>query len=177
MLTYYGMQDKLDKVREWYDGYLFGNKEIYNPWSIINYVDGLCANPNASPEAYWSNTSSNSIIRDLVESADLVTRKEIELLIAGETIEKPVHEDITYEDIHESQDNLWNFLYFTGYLKKISERLEDDTIYVSLAIPNTEIRSLYKRTILAWFDKQAKKTDLSELIKAFEDGDCEKIGA
>ena len=176
MLTYYGMQDKLDKVREWYDGYLFGNKEIYNPWSIINYVDGLCAKPDASPEAYWSNTSSNSIIRELVEEADLATRKEIEQLIAGETIEKPVHEDITYEDIHESQDNLWNFLYFTGYLKRISERLEDDTIYVSLAIPNTEIRSLYKRTILAWFDKRAKKTDLSDLIKAFENGDCEKIG-
>ena len=176
MLTYYGMQDKLDKVREWYDGYLFGNKEIYNPWSIINYVDGVCANPDASPEAYWSNTSSNSIIRELVEGADLATRKEIEQLIAAESIEKPVHEDITYEDIHESKDNLWNFLYFTGYLKKISEHLEDDTIYVQLAIPNTEIRSIYKRTILAWFDKLIQKTDLTELIKAFEDGDCDKIG-
>lgn len=176
MLTYYGMQDKLDKVSEWYDGYLFGTKEIYNPWSIINYVDGVCANPDAIPEAYWSNTSSNSIIRELVEGANLATRKEIEQLIAGETIEKPVHEDITYEDIHESKDNLWNFLYFTGYLKKISERLEDDTIYVSLGIPNTEIRSIYKRTILTWFDKRIQRTDLTELIRAFEDGDCEKIG-
>lgn len=175
MLKYYELDGKSNEVKKWYDGYIFGEKEIYNPWSIINYVKVACADYNTFPKPYWSNTSSNSIIRELVEEADLATKKEIELLIAGETIEKPVHEDITYEDIHESQDNLWNFLYFTGYLKKISERLEDDAIYVSLAIPNTEIRSLYKRTILAWFDKRAKKTDLSDLIQAFEDGDCEKI--
>ena len=176
MLNYYELNGKSDEVRKWYDGYIFGEKEIYNPWSIINYVKTACADYNILPKPYWSNTSSNSIIRELVEGADLATRKEIEQLIAGETIEKPVHEDITYEDIHESKDNLWNFLYFTGYLKKISEHLEDDTIYVSLAIPNTEIRSIYKRTILTWFDKRVQKTDLSELIKAFEDGDCDKIG-
>ena len=176
MLKYYEIEDRFEEVKSWYDGYLFGNNEIYNPWSIINYVDGLCANQDSIVQAYWSNTSSNSIIRELIEEADLATKKEIELLIAGETIEKPVHEDITYEDIHESKDNLWNFLYFTGYLKKISEHLEDDTIYVQLAIPNTEIRSIYKRTILAWFDKLIQKTDLTELIKAFEDGDCDKIG-
>ena len=176
MLKYYEIEDRFEEVKSWYDGYLFGNNEIYNPWSIINYVDGLCANQDSIVQAYWSNTSSNSIIRELIEEADLATKKEIEQLIAGETIEKPVHEDITYEDIHESKDNLWNFLYFTGYLKKISEHLEDDTIYVQLAIPNTEIRSIYKRTILAWFDKLIQKVDLTELIKAFEDGDCDKIG-
>lgn len=176
MLNYYKLNGKSDEVKKWYDGYIFGENEIYNPWSIINYVKTACADYNIFPKPYWSNTSSNSIIRELVEGADLATRKEIEQLIAGETIEKPVHEDITYEDIHESKDNLWNFLYFTGYLKKISERLEDDTIYVSLAIPNTEIRSIYKRTILAWFDRRVQKTDLTELIEAFEDGDCEKIG-
>ena len=176
MLNYYELNGKSDEVKKWYDGYIFGENEIYNPWSIINYVKTACADYNIFPKPYWSNTSSNSIIRELVEGADLATRKEIEQLIAGETIEKPVHEDITYEDIHESKDNLWNFLYFTGYLKKISEHLEDDTIYVSLAIPNTEIRSIYKRTILAWFDKRLQRTDLTELIKAFEDGDCDKIG-
>ena len=176
ILHYYELNGKSDEVRDWYDGYSFGEKDIYNPWSIINYVKMACADYNMFPKPYWSNTSSNSIIRELIEEADLATKKEIELLIAGETIEKPVHEDITYEDIHESKDNLWNFLYFTGYLKKISEHLEDDTIYVRLAIPNTEIRSIYKRTILAWFDKLIQKTDLTELIKAFEDGDCDKIG-
>ena len=176
MLNYYELNGKSDEVKKWYDGYIFGENEIYNPWSIINYVKTACADYNMFPKPYWSNTSSNSIVRELVEGADLATRKEIEQLIAGETIEKPVHEDITYEDIHESKDNLWNFLYFTGYLKKISEHLEDDTIYVSLAIPNTEIRSIYKRTILAWFDKRLQRTDLTELIKAFEDGDCDKIG-
>lgn len=176
MLNYYKLNGKSDEVKKWYDGYIFGENEIYNPWSIINYVKTACADYNIFPKPYWSNTSSNSIIRELVEGADLATRKEIEQLIASETIEKPVHEDITYEDIHESKDNLWNFLYFTGYLKKISERLEDDIIYVSLAIPNTEIRSIYKRTILTWFDKRIQRTDLTELIEAFEDGDCEKIG-
>ena len=176
ILHYYELNGKLDEVRDWYDGYIFGENDIYNPWSIINYVKMACADYNMFPKPYWSNTSSNSIIRELIEEADLATKKEIEQLIAGEMIEKPVHEDITYEDIHESKDNLWNFLYFTGYLKKISEHLEDDTIYVKLAIPNTEIRSIYKRTILAWFDKLIQKTDLTELIKAFEDGDCDKIG-
>ena len=132
MLDYYALQDKLDEVKKWYDGYLFGEKEIYNPWSILNYVKVACADFNMLPKPYWSNTSSNSIIRELVEGADLATRKEIEQLIAGETIEKPVHEDITYEDIHESKDNLWNFLFFTGYLKNEGLRFEEDTIYLSI---------------------------------------------
>lgn len=176
MLNYYELNGKSDEVKKWYDGYIFGEKEIYNPWSIINYVKTACADYSIFPKPYWSNTSSNSIVRELVEGADLATRKEIEQLIVGEMIEKLVNEDITYEDIHESKDNLRNFLYFTGYLRKISERLEDDTIYVNLSIPNTEIRSVYKRTILTWFEKRVQRTDLTELIKAFEDGDCEKIG-
>ncbi|MCQ4637876.1 ATP-binding protein [Anaerovorax odorimutans] len=176
MLSYYELGDKYEELKEWYDGYRFGDLEIYNPWSIINYVKTATADYDAFPKPYWSNTSSNSIIRELVEEADPATRQEIERLIAGETIEKPVHEDITYGDIHESRDNLWNFLYFTGYLKKVGERQEGDVSYLELAIPNVEIRSIYRNTILTWFDKKIEKADLTPLFTAIEDGDCEGVG-
>ena len=139
MAADYERSAALPVIRDWYDGYLFGNKEVYNPWSVLNHMDALAANPQALPAPYRSNTSSNQIVRELIEQADLNVREKIELLITGSTIEKPVHEEITYEDIHESQDNLWNFLLFTGYLKQVSRRLDWDTQYCSLAIPNKEV--------------------------------------
>ncbi|MBO5487430.1 MAG: PD-(D/E)XK nuclease domain-containing protein, partial [Eubacterium sp.] len=123
----------------------------------------------------WSNTSSNNIIKELVENADSEMRQEIEKLIAGGSIRKPVHEDITYDSIYDSQDNLWNFLYFTGYLKAGGENFEDDTKYMELMIPNTEVRTIYKRTILGWFDKRVEKLERTELIHALEEGDCELL--
>lgn len=176
LLRFYNLEDKYLEVKRWYDGYWFGKTDIYNPWSIINYVKVCLADRNALPRPYWSNTSSNSIIRELVEKADYGVRKEIESLIAGEMIRKPVHEDITYDSIYESQDNLWNFLFFTGYLKSSGEDVEDDTNYVNLMIPNTEIRTIYKKTILAWFDKKVRKIDCSQLIRALETGDCDFAG-
>lgn len=176
LLKDYNLQDKSGEVKSWYDGYLFGDAEIYNPWSIINYAHTSMGDRNAYPRPYWSNTSSNSIIRELIEKADLETRREIEALIAGDAIEKPVHEDITYEDIHESKENLWNFLYFTGYLRKLEELQKDDMIYLRLAIPNREVRSIYKKTILMWFDKNIGKADVPGLISALEKGDCEAVG-
>lgn len=176
ILLYYGLESKYDELKKWYDGYRFGRKEMYNPWSIINYVNDIRKEPNAFPKPYWSNTSSNSIIKELIEEAGFETKKEIEGLIAGETIEKPVHEDITYGDIHESMDNLWNFLYFTGYLKKMEERAQEETIYLKLAISNAEVRSIYRNTIMAWFDKRMKSSDTSKLFMAIENGDCETIG-
>ena len=172
MLNYYGLDDKFSEVKRWYDGYRFGNKEIYNPWSIINYVDDMNRDPEMIPCAYWSNTSSNSIIRELVEEADEETRGEIEQLIAGETLEKPIHEDITYGDIHESKDNLWNFLYFTGYLKSCGQRYDGETTFVKMGIPNTEIRTIYKNTVRTWFDKKLRNDDRRPLIQAIEEGDC-----
>ncbi|MDD2957047.1 MAG: AAA family ATPase [Lachnospiraceae bacterium] len=175
MLNYYAREDKMDTMKTWYDGYRFGQADVYNPWSVINYVDALAANENAFPRASWSNTSSNSIIRDLVEQADFETKAEIESLIAGEKIEKPVHEEITYGDIHDTRDNLWNFLFFTGYLKCVSQRMEQETIYLSLKIPNAEVRSIYRNTILTWFDQKLKKTNLSALYTALEQGDCDTM--
>lgn len=172
MLAAYGMEERVGEVREWYDGYLFGSTEVYNPWSIISYVDENMHKTIFFPKPYWSNTSSNSIIKELVEEADLDTRMEIEHLIEGGTIEKQVHEDITYGDIHESQNNLWNFLFFTGYLKKAGERFEDNEIYLQMMIPNEEIRCIYKNTVLSWFDRKVRTTDLTVLLRALEGGDC-----
>lgn len=177
MLGYYGLEDKYEDVRYWYDGYIFGKQEIYNPWSILNYVDDLLVDRDAFARPYWSNTSSNSIVRELVENAGMDTKGEIENLIAGGFIEKPVHEEVTYGDIHSSMDSLWNFLYFTGYLKQIGERKEGRKIYLSLSIPNEEIKSIYENTILAWFDKKIENTDLSPLFQAMETGDRDNIAA
>lgn len=171
ILVYYQLQEKRDEIREWYDGYLFGDTEVYNPWSVINYVDSALQRKDAYPKPYWANTSSNSIIRELVEYADSAVKQEIEDLIEGKTIEKPVHEDITYEDIYKTQDNLWNFLFFTGYLKKASERFEGDTGYLTLEIPNAEVRYIYRNTILEWFNRKVGQTDLSLLYRAVQEGD------
>lgn len=172
LLEYYGISEKYPELKQWYDGYRYGGQEIYNPWSIINYVYDKTVNQENFPRPYWSNTSSNNIIRELIEQADEDTREDLERLMDGETIEKPVHEEVTYGDIHESTDNLWNFLYFTGYLKECGRRSDGETLYISLAIPNTEIRSIYRQSILTWFGKKMKVTDKSPLITALEQGDC-----
>lgn len=174
ILLDYGMEQKFSEIKAWYDGYLFGEEEIYNPWSIINYVKTAEKKIDAFPKPYWSNTSSNSIIKEVIEAADMETRHDIEELIAGKAIEKPIHEDITYEDIRESKDNLWNFLFFTGYLKKTKECFRDGTLYFQLSIPNAEIRSIYQNTILTWMEKKLRKTDTAPFVNALKEGDCEK---
>lgn len=170
MLDCYGLSSHLEQVKEWYDGYQFGTAEVYNPWSVTNYVEMAAANPDELPAPFWANTSSNSIIKNLVERADISVKRELEELIAGGTIEKPVHEDITYDSIYESDDNLWNFLFFTGYLKKLSIRMEGDIRYVRLAIPNREIRYIYNHTIMNWFRTEIAGKDLSVLYEALLNG-------
>lgn len=147
MLMDYHMMDRVDEVREWYDGYLFGNQEIYNPWSVTKYVYAQLDRPGAFPEPYWSNTSSNSIVKQLILRADEKLREELDQLVLGGTIEKRIHENITYADVYESEDNIWNFLFFTGYMKKISERRDGEDIYVSMRIPNLEVKSIYRTQI------------------------------
>ena len=175
MLSYYGISDKKEELKRWYDGYLFGNVEVYNPWSVVNYIKTAITNQIAFPKPYWSNTSSNGIIKELIETADSSVRKEIEELIAGKEIKKPVHEDITYADIKESQDNLWNFLFFTGYLKMTGQLLEGNTVYLKLAIPNEEVRYIYQNTIQEWFKKSVRSKDLSSMYEALLDGNQEKF--
>ena len=175
MLEEYGLADKEEEVRAWYDGYLFGEAEIYNPWSLTKYVYEHLSMPQAFPEPYWSNTSSNTIVKDLVLQADEKTRKELDALVEGGTIEKRIHEDITYADIHASDDNLWNFLFFTGYMKKVSERQEGKYIYVTMKIPNLEIAGIYETQIQGWFDQVVKTTDRARLYRAVREIDTSQI--
>ena len=175
MLQDYGLEENLETVQRWYDGYRFGDAEVYNPWSVINYVDSCYKDKHAFAKPYWSNTSSNSIVRNLVEHADISVKQEIEALIEGGTIEKPIHEDITYDDMDSTEDNLWNFLFFTGYLKKISERQEGETIYMEMAIPNSEVRYVYKNAVLRWFEEKTKKKELTPLYESMLNGNTEKM--
>ncbi|RKI51642.1 AAA family ATPase, partial [bacterium D16-51] len=172
-LETYDIMQKKEEVKIWYDGYLFGNTEVYNPWSVINYVKDIVHRNTEFPKPYWSNTSSNSIVRELIENADDNTKQELERLIAGGTIEKPIHEDITYGDIYKSQDNLWNFLFLTGYLKTVEKSFIGQRIYMAMKIPNEEISYIYKNNIREWFMQCIGKQDLSGLVKALEEGDCE----
>ena len=174
MLAYYDLSEQLDEVKKWYDGYLFNNFEIYNPWSLLKYVNDRKDHVTEFALPYWSNTSSNSIVREMVGEADELAKADLETLMAGGTIEKPVHEDITYGDIHQSQDNLWNFLFFTGYLKKMGEWTDaEGDIYLKMAIPNMEIKKIYRESITDWFDQRMKATDRSPLKHALETGNCE----
>ena len=172
----YQMSQKFETMKEWYNGYLFGNANVYNPWSVIQFMDDLQDNSNCFPKAYWANTSSNSIVRKLIELADEDTRTEIEELIEGKTIEKPIHEDITYDEVYNKLDNLWNFMFFTGYFRKVSERMDaEDKRYVELSIPNREVKYIFRNKILGWFDERVKERDRSKLFTAFVNLDVEMV--
>ena len=171
ILQDYGMISCRDRIREWYDGYLFGKTEVYNPWSVTNYVKALSFDKEALPQPYWGNTSSNQIVRNLVERADISIRHDLEVLTGGGSIELPVHEDITYDSIYDSEHNLWNVLFFTGYLKQVSERMEGRNRMVSLKIPNEEVAYIFENTISAWFRDRMEKDDLTGLWNALKEGD------
>lgn len=178
VLQEYGMEDKRAVVKQWYDGYRFGCTEVYNPWSIINFVKVHVSDRDALPVPYWANTSSNSIVKSLVErvdDGDGQMKEQLERLMNGGTIEKPIHEDITYDSIYDSEDNLWNFLFFTGYMKKVSERQEGEERLVEMAVPNMEVSYIYKNTISAWFDKKQKSFQISPLYAAMEEGNTEAM--
>ena len=164
----YNMQQKYETIKQWFNGYIFGETNVYNPWSVMQYVDDLKANINRLPKSYWANTSSNSIVKSLIERADDITKGEIEALIEGKTIEKPVHEDITYDDVYDNLDNLWNFMFFTGYFKKISERMDENTQenFVELAIPNLEVKYIFRTKILKWFNEKIKLCDMTKMFNA-----------
>jgi len=174
MLGDYNLNEKEALLKNWYNGYIFGDAEVYNPWSVVRFVKDLCVDKNVFPSSYWANTSSNSIVKSLIEKADTKTKQEIELLIEGKTIEKIVHEDITYDEIYDSRDNLWNFMFFTGYFKKVSERMDDqDNRYLELSIPNREVKFIFRTKILKWFEEKVKSKDLSKLYTSIINKDSE----
>ncbi len=174
MLRYYELPDSLfQEIHDWYNGYSFGDSAIYNPWSVLQTVKAAAGKEAHYLMPYWSNTSSNNIVRSLIEQADISVKSEIEQLVAGGMIEKPIHEDITYVDIYRSADNLWNFLFFTGYLSQEKSRIDGENHYVTMSIPNAEVKYIYHNTILNWFRDEIKTKDLSEMYQAMLAGDTE----
>ena len=173
MLKYYGLSEHYGEVKKWYDGYRFGNVEVYCPWDVINYCDLLKADPNAFPQDYWSNTSGNAMVRRFIDKADTRTRDEIERLIAGDEIVKEIHQELTYNELDSSIENLWSVLFTTGYL---TQRGQEGKKY-RLAIPNNEIRELFISQIREWFRDVSRKDGetLNQFCEAFPEQNPEKI--
>ena len=153
LLDDYGMLSHFDEIKEWYDGYHFGRADVYCPWDVINHVDHLRDDGDARPQTYWINSSGNSLVRRLINRADSSTKDEIERLIAGETIEKVIRLDLTYDEIDNSIDNIWGVLFTTGYLTKAGEvKMPDSESYAyKLVIPNKEVREVFILQIQEWF--------------------------
>ena len=174
MLGYYGFASQYDAVKEWYDGYLFGNVGIYCPWDVINYCGDLQDGSVTEPQNYWVNTSSNSIIKRFIGRADRFTRNEIEELIGGESVKKKIRQELTYRDLDSKMDNLWSILFTTGYLTK---RGEDENGVTGLVIPNKEIRWIFEEQIQEWFEEETKKDMqmLGNFCRAFEENDVDAI--
>lgn len=175
LLADYGMDSHFDEVKEWYDGYHFGRADVYCPWDVINHADHLRDDSDAKPQTYWINSSGNSLVRRLINRADSSTKDEIERLIAGEAIEKVIRQDLTYDEIENSIDNIWSVLFTTGYLTKIGEvKLPDSESYAyMLVIPNKEVREVFVLQIQEWFKAVvANDNDTMKLLsKAILDKD------
>ncbi len=175
MLAYYGFADKYDATREWYDGYRFGNTDVYCPWDVINWCDRLMWDPEAQPESFWTNTSGNDVIRRFIERMDDgSTRMDIETLIAGDTVTKEIREDLTYRQLYDSLDNIWSVLYTTGYLTQRSRPVQKR---YQLAIPNMEVREIFMEQIMAMFKKRVSGDGdrLNAFCDALQSGDAEGV--
>ena len=174
LLAYYNLTDKKPIVKEWYDGYRFGNEEIYCPWDVINYCYDVQANPKLKPKTYWMNTSGNAFIKTLIERAPRGTEQMlIEKLIAGEPIRKVINEQLTYNEIYDSMENIWSLLFMTGYLTFTEEVEDSELTEYYLRLPNKEVQRIFVQQVMAWFkEKSAANTEvLSELYDAFKNGD------
>ena len=174
LLADYHLEARFSETKEWYDGYRFGNVDVYCPWDVINHIDRIKDDPNARPEAYWINTSGNDLVKRFVDKANRTTRNEIEQLIAGNAIEKTLRLDLTYDEIDNSIENLWSVLFTTGYLTQTG--MTEDGAY-RLVIPNREIREVFKLQIQEWFKKSifSNTEQLTAFWKAFEEGNMDGV--
>ena len=174
MLEYYGCAGQYEAVKEWYDGYLFGNMHIYCPWDVINYCDDLRDGSVAAPQNYWINTSSNHLIRRFIERADETTKDEMERLMSGQSIQKKIRQELTYQDLDSSLDHLWSILFTTGYL---TQRGTGDGPMTGLVIPNKEIQWIFEEQIQEWFADETRKDSqrLVSFCTAFEENDITAI--
>lgn len=172
------VEDKAESIKEWYDGYHFGDFDVYCPWDVMNYLLELQYNPKAKPVSYWKNTSDNAVIRSFIDYAGGNITGKLETLLAGGTIVQRVDESLTYDYLHSSEDNLWSMLYLTGYLTKARKEDYDDKLSdgtMALMIPNAEIKKIFETTVIKWFDDSTKKYNRSALFDAVWNGDSEKL--
>ena len=175
LLAYYDLTEHYDEIREWYDGYQFGNTEVYCPWDVLNYCDALRADGEIPPQNYWSNTSSNDAVRHFVQMSDAgAAKREIEQLVAGETIQKEIYPELTYQDMYCSIDNLWSVLFMTGYL---TQRGRAEQRKFSLAIPNMEIRGIFAEQIMRLFEENLHKNSeiTDRFCAALQRGDAPEV--
>ena len=174
LLESYGLLEHISETKEWYDGYHFGDADVYCPWDVINHVDRLCGEPDAKPQSYWINTSGNGLVKRFIDKANKTTRDEIERLVSGETIEKQVSLELTYDEIDTTIDNLWSVLFTTGYLTQTG--MTESGAY-KLVIPNKEVREVYKLQIQEWFKRtvMSNTEQLKNFWKAFDGGDTKAV--
>lgn len=175
LLCYYRQEQSYRSIREWYDGYRFGNVDVYCPWDVLNHCQKLLADPSVQPQNYWINTSSNDVVRRFIEKSDSgMTRQEIEALIAGEEIEKEICQELTYQDMYANIENIWSVLFMTGYL---TYHGKPENNRFCLAIPNLEIRNIFTTQIMEYFQKnvQADGKTLKSFCDALEQGDAETV--
>lgn len=175
LLCYYRQEQSYGSIREWYDGYRFGNVDVYCPWDVLNHCQKLLADPSVQPQNYWINTSSNDVVRRFIEKSDSgMTRQEIEALIAGEEIEKEICQELTYQDMYANIENIWSVLFMTGYL---TYHGKPENNRFCLAIPNLEIRNIFTTQIMEYFRKnvQADGKTLKSFCDALEQGDDETV--
>ena len=175
LFDYYGFTDSYDTAKKWYDGYRFGNVEVYCPWDVLNYCDSLLDDKDAQPENYWMNTSSNDAVkRFMEESANAATKRDIESLVAGGVITKEIHQELTYPEIYETIDNIWSLLFTTGYL---TQRGKAEGRQMKLAIPNLEIRDIFVTQIMEFFKDNVRedRDTLNRFCEALQNGDPENV--
>lgn len=175
LLGYYGLEESYDTMKTWYDGYQFGNMEVYCPWDVLCYCDELRADPAADPKDYWSNTSGNDVVRHFIECAGNSTiKREIERLIAGEIVPKRIYQELTYKDLYQSIDHIWSVLFTTGYLTQRGKAVDG---VIQLAIPNMEIRRIFTRQIMELFQDEVQKDGerLEAFCQALKSGEPELV--
>lgn len=171
-LKYYGIEANMEEMKNWYNGYIFGDRVIYNPWSVLNYVkrwkDGF--------KPYWTNTSSNDLVKTLVTKGGADLKADLEELIKGNSIEKRINEDIVMGEIDKDTENIWSFLLFSGYLKVVKKRLDKGEMYCNLSIPNMEVNYLYRQIILGWFKESINNDKFNIMLKSLVIGDIKTFG-
>lgn len=175
ILQTFSLEQYAGTIAKWYDGYRFGLTEIYNPWSVLNCIDSYLQNDMVACEPYWSNTSSNRIVKRLIEESNERTKSMVEELINGTPIHTHIFEDVTYGTIDVNQDYIWSFLLFTGYLKIISCETVGDETYYDMVIPNVEIKSIYKNTIRSWFIDHINRDNRTDILESVIHADAEKL--